>query len=376
MKVCILTSVHHPFDDRIFYKQARSLVRAGYDVTLVSPHEQDEEVDGVRILSVPKNLTRWGRMLATSGRVLLQGLKVKATIYHFHDPELIPVGLLLRLLGKKVIYDIHEYNAETVLTKHWLPTGARGAVSRAVMWLDRYAVRKMSSVVVVNEHMAELFRAGLSLPRPIVAVHNYPELPEVAGDAGHSCDEPVAIYVGSLSKDRGLEILLEMGERLKRAHAQARVQVLGPLDLAGVRAEYAFVDRWGAYGVEHLGTVAHRDVAKRLRHARVGLIPWLPTPNHLKGIPVKLFEYMLAELPVVASDFGFISQIVRDTGCGLLVPPGDAAALSKAIEVLLRDPSRAAEMGQRGRMAVLDRYNWGSEEKKLLALYESLGRDA
>ncbi|MDE2060646.1 MAG: glycosyltransferase family 4 protein, partial [candidate division NC10 bacterium] len=273
---------------------------------------------------------------------------------------------------KKVIYDIHEYNADTMLTKHWLPTEARRTVSRAVMWLDRYAVKKMSGIVVVNEDMAKLFRAGLSSPRPVVTVHNYPELQDAALDGGHSADEPVGIYVGGLSKDRGLEVLLEAGERLRRAYPEASIQVLGPLELAGVRREYAFVDGWGAYGVEYLGRVPHRDILKWLQRARVGLIPWLPTPNHLKGTPVKLFEYMLAGIPVVASGFGFISLIVRDTGCGLLVPPGDAAALSKAIEVLLRDPSKAVEMGQRGRIAVLDRYNWGSEEKKLVALYESL----
>jgi glycosyltransferase involved in cell wall biosynthesis len=128
--------------------------------------------------------------------------------------------------------------------------------------------------------------------------------------------------------------------------------------------------------VEYLGRVPHLDILKWLQRARVGLIPWLPTPNNLKGTPVKLFEYMLAGIPVVASDFGFISLIVRDTGCGLLVPPGDATALSKAIEVLLRDPAKAAEMGQRGWRAVIDRYNWGSEEKKLVALYESLAGHA
>jgi len=372
MKVCMLTSVHRAFDDRIFHKEARSLVRAGYEVFLVAPHERDEEVEGVHVLSVPRSRTRLRRMLLTPIRVLLRGLKVRATIYHFHDPELIPMGVFLRAHGRKVIYDIHEYNADTMLEKDWLPIGARRTVSRAVMWLDRYAVKKMSGVVVVNEHMAKLFRTGLSSPRPVVTVHNYPELPEVAGDDGHSGDEPVAIYVGGLSKDRGLEILLETGERLKRAHPDARLQVLGPLELGGIRPEYALVDRWGAYGVEYLGRVPHREVPKWLRRARVGLIPLFPTPNYTRATPVKLFEYMLAGLPVVASDFGIIRSIVRETGCGLLVPPGDPDALSTAVEILLRDPAKAVEMGQKGRRAVLDRYNWGSEEKKLLALYESL----
>lgn len=368
----MLTSVHRAFDDRIFHKEARTLVRAGYEVFLLVPHERDEEVEGVHLLGVPRSRTRLRRMLLTPIRILQRGLKVSAALYHFHDPELIPVGLFLRALGRKVIYDIHEYNGDSVLTKHWLPTGARRAVSRAIAWLDRYAVRKMSGVVVVNEDMADLFRSDLSSPHSVVTVHNYPELRDVAGNDRHRGDEPVAIYVGGLSKDRGLEVLLQAGERLKRAFPQARLQVLGLLDLAGVRREYACVNRWNEFGVEYLGTTSHKEVPHWLQCARVGLIPWLSTPNNLKGTPAKLFEYMLAGLPVVASDFGFIGQIVRETGCGLLVPPGEPDALSEAVESLLANPAKAAEMGRRGRTAVLERYNWGSEEKKLLALYAEL----
>lgn len=372
MKVCMLTSVHGAFDDRIFHKEAKSLVRSGYEVFLVAPHARDEEMEGVRVLGVLKSRTRLKRMLFTPVCVLLRGLKVGATIYHFHDPELIPVGLFLRALGRKVIYDIHEYNADTMLEKHWLPTGVRRAVSAAVMWLDRYTVRKVSGVVVVSEDMADLFRSGLSSARSVITIHNYPELQDAAPDDGHLANEPVGIYVGGLSKDRGLEVLLEAGDRLKRALPQSRLQVLGPLDLAGIRQEYASIAHWSGRGVEYLGVVPHKQVPTWLRRAKVGLIPWLPTPNQLKGTPVKLFEYMLAGIPVVASSFGFIAQIVRDTGCGLLVPPGDADALSKAVEVLFTEPAKALEMGQKGRRAVLDRYNWGSEEKKLLALYEGL----
>lgn len=369
MRVCILTSVHGPFDDRIFHKEAMSLVRAGYEVILIAPHKYDEKSAGIQVIAVSKNRTRLGRMLLTPIKIFLSGLHTEAAVYHFHDPELIPVGLLLRMLGKKVMYDIHEYNADVVLTKQWLPSAVRPTVSRAVMWLDRYAVKKMSGVVVVNEDMARLFRIGLPSLHPIVAVHNYPEVADTEYAYDGTASEPVGIYVGWLSKDRGLEILLQAGERLKRAYPGAKLQLLGPLDLAGVRSEYARIDQWGSVGVEYLGVVAHHEVPGRLRRARVGLVPLLPTLNHGKSMPVKLFEYMLAGLPVVASDFGVIRQIVQETQCGLLVPPGDSDALSEAVESLLAEPDKAADMGRKGRRAVIERYNWGPEEKKLLTLY-------
>ena len=93
-KVCILTSVHTPFDTRIFHKQAKSLLKAGYDVTLIAQHDKDELVGGIRMVALPKPKNRLWRMLGT-WRVFKLALKQKAEIYHFHDPELLPWGWLL-----------------------------------------------------------------------------------------------------------------------------------------------------------------------------------------------------------------------------------------------------------------------------------------
>ena len=106
-KVCILTSVHTPFDTRIFHKQAKSLLKAGYDVTLIAQHDRDELVGGIRIIALPKPKNRLRRMLGT-WRVCKLAFKQKAEIYHLHDPELLQIGLLSKILGKKVIYDVYE----------------------------------------------------------------------------------------------------------------------------------------------------------------------------------------------------------------------------------------------------------------------------
>jgi len=371
-RVGVLTSVHPAFDARIFHKECTSLARAGYDVTLIVPHDHDEVVHGVQVKAVRRSTGRIGRMSRTAWRVYREAARLDADVYHIHDPELVPLGLFLRLTGKKVIYDIHEYNADSVLTKHWISTPLRRAVSKGVLFLDRFAVSKMSGTVVVNEDMVELFRSRVRSPRPLVAIHNYPLLPHAVWKGEQANREPVAIYVGSLSKERGLEVMLEAGKRLKRGCPDARLQLLGRLDLAGVRQDYTSVDRWHSFGVEYLGLVDHREVSKWLRRARVGLVPLLPTPNYIKAEPVKLFEYMLAELPVIASDFGVMGRIVRETGCGLVVAPGDPDALSGAVEAVLKNPGWAADMGEMGRRAILQKYNWESEEKKLLALYANI----
>ena len=97
-----------------------------------------------------------------------------------------------------------------------------------------------------------------------------------------------------------------------------------------------------------------------------------PKPNYVESQPVKLYEYMTAGLPVIASDFPYWRRIVDEAGCGLLVDPKDPEAIADAIEWLWRNPEEAEEMGKRGREAVFARYNWRAEVPKLLGLYEEI----
>ncbi|MBE6084388.1 MAG: glycosyltransferase family 4 protein [Selenomonas ruminantium] len=124
--------------------------------------------------------------------------------------------------------------------------------------------------------------------------------------------------------------------------------------------------------IKYVGRINRQAVNALYGQSRAGIVIYQPAKNHFEAQPIKLFEFMAAGLPVIASDFPLWQKIVEENDCGICVNPTDAASVKNACIKLLSNPDRGQEMGKNGRKAVLEKYNWANEEKKLLALYETL----
>src|SRR5215813_1809949 len=157
-KIVHLTSVHSALDPRIFKKECRSLARAGFDVTVIGPHPESTVTEQVRIRPVKKYRSRIARMTRTAWHVFQQARSLDADVYHFHDPELIPVALLLRSSGKKVVYDIHEDYPKDILFKEYLPSWSRGWISEMAARIEAAACRHFSALVSVSPSIADRLR--------------------------------------------------------------------------------------------------------------------------------------------------------------------------------------------------------------------------
>ena len=363
MKVAHLSTVHSPFDVRILRKECKSLADAGHQVVLITPHDRDASVDGVRIRAVRKPRGRLERRTLTAWRVYRAARSEKPDVCHFHDPELLPVGLLLRLGGYRVIYDAHENVPHDLLAKDYLPRPLRHVVAAGVAGLERLGAALFQGVVAATPTIGERFPA-----RKTVVIRNYPRLDELGGEAAEPYAErpPVAVYVGGMTAQRGTREMIEAAGRLPDSLG-ARLVLVGVIHPPELQAEVEQMPGWQR--VDFRGWQDRQGVAAALSEARVGLVTLHPIPSFLDSYPVKLFEYMAAGIPVIASDFPLWRGIVEGAGCGRLVDPMRPEAIAEGIRWMLEHPDQAQAMGARGREAVRTRYNWDNEGRNLLAFY-------
>ena len=207
MKVRQLSTVHAVGDTRVLHKECKSLLAAGYDVALIASHPYDEVVETVPVLGIGTAPNRLWRMTVSAARLLRRALAEDADIYHFHDPELIGVGLLLRLRGKKVVYDVHEDVPKQIMNKFWIAEPFKRPLALAATLAEKAAAAGLSGVVTATPSIAEKFPPGKT-----VVVQNFPEadLADEVSDTPFPKRRNAFVYVGGLSEQQRLKAVLDV----------------------------------------------------------------------------------------------------------------------------------------------------------------------
>lgn len=367
-RVCHITTVHGPFDDRIFFKQCRSLAAAGFDTHLVAPVEQETGEDGVRIHPVAVPSSRLLRPVVGAWRAFRTARRLKAALYQVHDPELLWVALLLKKRGNRVVYDMHESMRGHILTKTWLgPTWMRKLASRLYGWFEDLAIRKLDHVLVVVESMrADILKYHPAQAEKVTVLRNLPVVALIDRSLQVLPKDPAftLIYVGGLSRIRGIKEVVQALEQVPGV----RLKLLGPWSDDAYRAECTALPAWAQ--VQDLGQVRMDAVYDHIRAADAGLCLLYPVHNYMISLPIKTFEYMACGLPMLLSDFPFWQETFGPYAW--FTDARDPGAIASAIRAAQADAEGRVRKGREGRATVLAQYSWESESRILVDLYRSI----
>ncbi|MDN4526104.1 glycosyltransferase family 4 protein [Fictibacillus fluitans] len=372
MKICHLTSVHPADDIRIFVKECRSLANAGHDVYLVAPNTENKIIDGVKVVGITSaSGSRYKRMVDAAKSVYRAAIEIDAEVYHFHDPELMVIGLLLKRKGKKVIYDVHEDVPEQVLSKQWIPKPLRKNISVSVRRMEKFAAAKFDAVVTATPTITRRFK---TYNANTVTVHNFPILQELIENSPRAGLKPRKdnsfLYIGGITELRGIKEMLLAIEFLNGRGDEGELVLAGKFAPPALEQEMKQKEGWPH--VDHKGWLGRSEVKEVLSQSTAGLVLIRPEPRYMVSYPIKLFEYMAAGIPSIASNFPLWEDFVIGNQCGLCVDPLDPEAIADAMKWLMENPEEARQMGENGRKAVIEKYNWEKESQELIALYKRL----
>jgi glycosyltransferase involved in cell wall biosynthesis len=362
-KIIHLTSAHPRYDIRIFLKMCQSLANADYNVNLVVADGNGFEVkNNVKIYDVGKPLKRLERMFKSSMMVYKRALQLNGDIYHLHDPELLPYAYLLKLKGKKVIFDSHEDTPRQILSKPYLNKNLLIIISFIYELLEKFICSRLNCVVTATPYIRGIF----SKYNPnSIDINNYPILGELESSDEITKKNQVC-YVGGIKPIRGIYKLVETMNYVKNDVK---------LCLAGDFVDGVNLEKLSKFGnlekIEFKGFLNRTQVQKLLNESLAGIVTFLPASNHINAQPNKMFEYMSVSLPVIASDFPLWKEIIEYNKCGICVNPQDPKKIAESIDYLFEHQNEAIEMGRNGKNAVYEKYNWNTEVKKLLNLYET-----
>lgn len=364
-KVAHITTVHNASDNRIFYKEVISLKNAGHDICLIAPNEKDEVVEGVPVYHLKKQSSRIKRFFILSILdVLRLVLSKKIKVCHFHDPELIPVGLVVKLLGRKVVFDVHENTPAAILSKPYLSRPwLKKIMSKSIHYTEVIAFRFFDAIVTARPDISERLKAF-----DPITLRNFPILPrykkEDVLNTAKNNDKFTLIFVGGISQIRGVKEVIESLSYLK----DVEFWILGPFEDDKIRNECEALDGWEK--VKYLGVVKPYEIFEYVKKADCGIVTFLPMPNHLTTLATKPFEYMACGLPIIMSDFKYWKDFFGESAA--YTNPESPMEIAQCIDELRSSREKLSSMAEKNFYLAQNEYNWTVESAKLIDLYNKI----
>ena len=361
--ICHLTSAHQANDVRIFHKECSSLAKE-YKVTLLVVNGKDDFVNNVEIIGLPvRYANRFQRFTRAVNCIYQKAIEVDADIYHFHDPEILRIATRLKSKGKKVIYDVHEDLPRQILSKPYINAIIKKPISIFIEYFENRVASKLDGIIAATPFIRDRF---LKVNKNTIDINNFPILDELLLNVDYnSKKENIICYVGGITRIRGIKEIITSIKSL-----DLKMLIAGDFLEDGLRNEVKQLEGWKK--VRELGFIGREQVKEVYTKSKLGIVTLHPVINYINALPVKMFEYMAAGIPVISSNFPLWENLIEENKCGICVDPMESKEIERAIKYILDNPEEAKLMGENGKKIVQEKYNWSIEEDKLLKFYSSL----
>lgn len=360
-----LTTVHHPYDVRIYHKECLSLYKAGYNVYLIAPDSNNDKEVPIKHIKLKTYNSRLKRMIFGTFDAYRKAKKIKANVYHFHDPELMIVAWLLKNRKNVVVYDVHEDFITSLIKKDYLNKWLKKIIKNTFKTIEKFFTRKFKKVLAEKYYIENHPDGHYILNYPILNddIDKHERTYETLDNA--------LIYTGNVDVQRGAYI----HARLPLIHHDIECYVIGKCDETYANKMFDIAgghkDRLKIDGINRFVEKEAIEEAYYNRNWLAGLALFPPTDHYLRKELTKFFEYMNAGIPILCSNFPAWKQFIEEYDCGIAVDPFNEEEIRDAIEFLRNNPDEVKRMGENGKRAVHENLNWDTQAKKLVQLYEN-----
>lgn len=369
VKICHISTAHNKLDDRIFYKECVSL-STDFDVNFVVQSDCNERIRDVNIIGLPIFKSRLKRMLVNPIFAFFKVMRLNPKVIHFHDPELIFAGILFKLFGKKVIYDMHELVYCQINDKDWIKNQTiKKLVSFSYKMIEKLAMRLFDRIILAENGYSKYFDENYKKQlHKVIYIRNFPVLKLINNQktiVNRDMTKIVLLYAGGLTKIRGIK---EIVDSLIYVKQHSELWLLGKFD--DEEYQNACQSSTGWKNVKYFGYLKHEDVYQYTLSCDIGISLLYPLPNYMTSLPVKAFEYMACEKPMIMSDFPYWKDIFGDVA--LFCNPMDPKEIATCINELMLDKDHANLMAKEGRKLILEKFSWEAESQRLIEIYNQL----
>lgn len=368
ISVVHITVGHDPTDDRIFYKEARSLVKMGYQVTIVGPaREQINNKDGVRFVLF-KEKGYWTNLLSA----YRTALRLRAEIYHLHEFELLPFGIWLKYkYRRRVIYDAHEsvfWFFMDFSRRNLFIRCLFGFLAQSVEYICMRATDYLITVTPWVESHLRPFHPKRAI------VYNYP-IVDFFRIKPRQTEKSIILYHGQIVLGRNIELMINAMNIVKKTNPDALLLLVGSSTQWYRKTLVQMISESGLEkNVDIRSSVPYTMVPTLISQAVIGLAAMQLNESYRRSIQVKPFEFMAMEIPVLGANVPSIVKYVVESGAGFIVDPLTPENLAAQILYLLHNPEVRMITGARGRQAVQEQFNWEVTLPTLLRVYQELAQ--